>query len=134
MLLRNLIIAIIIMSMIVISMAGILQSLNEGYGTNIDAGFNETYNNLETMVNLTNDISNKTQGSDITTADAFETMSSGALGSLKLTYSAVPTLNNMIQDMLIDVGIPTYIWQGFLAILTVLISFIIISAIFRHVI
>lgn len=122
---------IIVFSMVIAGLSTFLADLNHEYGLGVDTSWNETYNQLDQVSGVTEDIRNATEGSEITTADAFETISEGGMGAMKLVFNSFSLMDTIMTDLMREIGLPPWLYQGFLAILIVIVSFLIISAIFR---
>ena len=129
--LQSIIISLIIFSMAIAGMGLYIQDLSDQYNVTIEDDWADTYNQLDSMSNITDEVRENVEGSEITTATAFETMSSGGLASLKLVYHSITSVDDIFEDMIREIGLPVWVYHGFLAIFITIISFILLGAIFK---
>lgn len=105
-----------------------MSNYNETANTSFMKVYNETWGST---LGLGSQMANQTQESEINEADVFMTMSSGAYKALKLAL-AIPALTHaMLVDVANTLHVPPFVVEGLVVVITIVVIFAIISAIFR---
>lgn len=126
---ENIIIGIIILSMVVIGFTGLVGELKGDYGVSVDTSFNGTYGKIDDMTSKTQELANSTKGNQL--SSAYE-ISAGGLSAISLLWDSLGLLNTMLEELSVEIGLPTWFIGGVIAILTVILIFIIINYTFRY--
>lgn len=134
MLLKDYLIVIVVVSIVLFSVGGFVYYLNEQYkdltNQSIDLKIIEEGNKLAELKNKTDPMIALFSEESIT-AGGLSVMFEG-IGSFFLIILSIATLPfQFIKDIALYIGVPTEIVLGILIILTIAISFAIVSAILR---
>ncbi|MEM2175193.1 MAG: hypothetical protein QXS37_01550 [Candidatus Aenigmatarchaeota archaeon] len=134
MLLKDYLIAIVVMSIVLFAIAGFVYYFNEQYkdltNQSIDLKIIESGNKLDELKNKTDPMIGLFSEESIT-AGGLSVLFEG-IGSFFLIILSIATIPfQFIKDIALYIGVPSEIVLGILTILTISISFAIVSAILR---
>lgn len=135
--LKHYLIAILVFGVIITGLYSVMGDLQANYGFSIDSDYEEVYSNItETMADTRDnaaDIRDDVRSTDVDEDDQYGgSLIKGAFNSLRLiwnSWDAVKTTTEKVQE---EIGIPDYMVLAFTTIIIILISFAIISAVFKH--
>ena len=126
------IVVLLLFVMIVLGFTTFLGGLANQYGVSTNnTQFQSTYNKINETVNLSEDIAQGVTGSSLDESNMFYSMSASAYGSLKLIFRAIGIFNSIVVNIAKTLSIPTWAVTLTIALIGVLITFMIIKAIFR---
>lgn len=126
------IVVLLLMVMIILGFTTFLGGLAKNYNINVNTSqFESTYNKINETVNLSEQIASGISTSKLDESNMFYSMSASAYGSLKLIFKAIGIFNSIIVNIAKTLSIPVWAVTLTIALIGVLITFMIIKAIFR---
>lgn len=105
---------ILMFSFFIANMVSIIGGTSQNYNvTNpINNSFNATFDKIQEMTTLTNQVNGLVNGSQVQSSggiiDFFTTLSSGVYNSAKLILNSYKVVNLMISELSLQVGLPGY--------------------------
>ena len=125
--LSTFLVTIVLFSLFIGGFALIYGDIGGNYNTKVDTSFNQTYEKINRMENLTLSISDTVQSEDPGALDAFFLAGKTILSAPKLLLESLGIFTAMIFDLGSDIGIPAIFRAAMIAIITILVIFAIIS-------
>jgi hypothetical protein len=123
------VIGLIALSMLVVGFALMHRSLTVEYG-NGSPDLLDKYNYSADLVSVVNNASDTTLGDDLEVKGFFTT---GSWSAAKSILGSMSTFKRMVVDVVTDVpNFPPWVVAGFVAIISIILVLIILSAIFRY--
>lgn len=120
-------VAFVVFSVIVVTGVLLIGDLNTNYNLDIDTSdFNETYNTIDTMYNLSQDMKEKTIDADISDEESWESMAKGSYSALRLTKDTFGLVGDIINQVAKQLGVPAYMVTFALTVVTIVLIFAII--------
>ena len=129
--LENYLIAIIIFSMVVLAASSALSGLHEKYSFTIESENVEMYSKLNDTKSLAYDIGENIKGTEVTEADSWSVLASGALSAVKMVLTNFVIVQNLITSISTTLGLPTFFAAGLITIVLILIIFAILRMIWK---
>lgn len=127
--------AFVVFSLIVVTGTLIIGNINTNYsdvGVNMSTDdFNDTYNTIDQMYNISQDMKNQTYGGDIEDGDALDSAISGSYSAIRMVRNTFKLIGDIINDVAEVVGVPAYFITFAMTALTILIVFALIYLILR---
>jgi len=135
--LKNFLIALLVFGLVITAFWYAFVDAGDKYGVSISAEYENTYRNIsETMSaerDNVRDIRDDVRSTEAEQDDDYGgSLIKGVFNSLRLIWNSFTSLNSMTEQVQEKMGIPDWIVLTFIAIVIVLISFAIISAVFKH--
>lgn len=129
---KNILIGLLVGSVFVIVFADMMGQLSLNYGYNSDnSSFNTTYNKLQNIQNLSDNVTKIIQDAEINSDSAFFTATVGSYKAVKLLYSTVAVVNSIFTELSVLLGLPNWVVILVVTIVSLTISILIISAFAR---
>lgn len=125
------IIGVILFGMIILGSSSFLGGFAENYKVNVSGTWNETYVKLAEMENLTKDFSGELEGGDITKTNWFVSGLEMGYKALKTSLKMPQYLNAIFQNIGSELHLPSWVANNLLVIFTLIIVFILASALIR---
>lgn len=123
------IIGILIASAFIVGTTVFIGDLQTYTGITVDTSYNDTYDKVDDMLNLTSEATDTLSGSDVvTTSDAALQIASFPV--LKMVMNSFDVMIALIEDVGTDLGLPSWIVPVILGIVSVLLIFAVISTLF----
>lgn len=126
----------ILIMCVVVSMTGIAiasftqeQAINHGV-VDIDTSFNDTFNLLPEMTNVTEQIRDNILEGTIISVEGFQALFNGGLAIMKLVLNSVTLPLRIFTNIITALGLPEWLSIGITSILIIVIAFVIINAVF----
>lgn len=131
--LRGVIIGAIVVGIIVSAFAIVIGEYNTAYGTTIGTGFNDTFNKIDDVRVLSEEMSDAIETSTVSVGSFLGFMATGAWKVLVMMITTPITLmTSLITDMTAQIGFPAWFGGALVTILVVTVVFIIVGTIFRR--
>lgn len=126
----------VIFSVFIVGFVYVIGDLNTNYQgivqNNISTSkFNNTYNTINNIYNLSNDQSDAVFGSELETDNFVDTAYKGAYTALRQIRTTFSLMGNIFNDVATEIGIPSFFIKFALTALLLLIIFGIISYVLR---
>ena len=133
---ESFIMGFVIFSLFIVGGVFIMSDINHNYAGIIDdnlstSEFNNTYNTIDKMYNLSQDQSGAVLGGDLESDSITESSYQGTLTAVRLVRGTFELAGNIIQDISNVLGIPAFFIKFALAALTIIVIFGIITIILR---
>ena len=139
-LLRDIVIAFLLVGMMAFSGFSFMSGLNDYYNVDIDSEYSQLYddiknNTLTTSSDISTQIEEKVEGGeDLTDITTLGFIGNVAIEIIKLPFKLIKNIPNMLTPIAILLHIPTWALTGILGIISIVVSFIILGAIFKRTI
>jgi hypothetical protein len=131
--LRDYLIILVFIGIFVGGSALIIGDLSNSYSVPADTSFNKTFNKINNVVNLTEDIKEGIGSkTDVGFIGILDVVISGAWKSVKLMVSSISIFNDLTKDLGNILNIPTLFITAFALLIVIGIIFGIISTAFRR--
>ncbi len=127
----SLAIAVILLSMIALGLSGFLADMSDTYEVEINQSYSNTFDKLEEISNQTNELSNNLVASGATSGDIDTALFQQAQGSVLLSFAGIGLIQAMLLDASNDLGLPSWVVGGTVAIIIVMLAFLAFSALPR---
>jgi hypothetical protein len=134
---KHYLIAVLVFGVVITGFWSVLGDAQSTYGVEVDDEFAAVYGNIsDTMAEVRDD--SRDIRDDIRSSEAEETdqfggsLIKGAFNSLRLIWNSWDSVVVTIEKVQEEMGIPDYFVLAFMTIIVILISFAIISAVFKH--
>lgn len=126
----------ILISMAAIGYFALLADVSDTYDVELGEEFSETQDQFDEMLNDTSElglgIQDRTeQSGGVSFSDAGALLLGGIWSIVKEPFTLVSIFTNMISNIASYIGIPAYVVGGLLALIAIIITFIILSAILK---
>ncbi len=120
-------VAFVIFSVFVVTGVFIMNDVNTSYdvGASTD-DFNDTYNTIDEMYNLSQDMKETTIGGEISDDEPWESMTKGSFSAIRLVVNTFTLMSNIMENIVASLPIPSYFVKFALAALTIIIIFAVI--------
>ena len=129
--LENYLIALIVFSMMILAASTALSGLHERYSFSIESQNVEMYSTLNDTKSLAYNIGDDIKGTQISEADSWSVLASGALAAVKMVLTNFVIVQNLITNIATTLGLPSFFIAGLIAIVLILIVFAIIRMIWK---
>lgn len=134
--LEGFLIGFVLFSVFIVGMVYVIGDINENYqgiiASNLSSSeFNETYNNIDEMYNLSNDQSEQIFGSDLESDNFVDTAYKGTFAALRQIRNTFSLLGDLFQDLVKQLGIPSFFVKFAMTALLLTIIFGIIAYVLR---
>jgi len=133
--LTDLLIGLIVFAAIIAAIGFAIGDLNTNYGQNIDNPFNETYNKIDELNQLTVSLQGNLSGESVQTQGFFETVTTGAFKVTRLIFGLPNIMITVVQDVATStqesLGLPPFVTVTIMTIVIALVTLLIISAVLR---
>jgi len=127
-----LMVSLVVFSVIVIAGVSMVNDMNTSYNLSMDTSdFEDTYDTIDEMYNISQDTKDKTLDSDISDTDSWESMTKGSYSAIRMLSSTFELFGNILNEISIKLGIPSYFVMFALIVLTILIVMSIVYLIFH---
>lgn len=131
--LRDIMIGIVVGLAVLIGFMAFYTDMAGHYGVTTNTTWMNTYNSTyDEMNSLASKQMNKTAGSSISESSVFATMSRGAYTAMKTTLAVPRMIINMLTDVSNRFNLPTWFVSMVITIISLLLIWAIISAVFRY--
>jgi cell division protein FtsX len=135
--LKNYLISIIVFGIVVTAFWYSFVDVGDKYGVTVGNDYTNIYGNISDTMEDTRgnarDIRDDIRSTEADQDDQFGgSLIKGAYNSLRLVWNSFTSVNTITEQIQSKIGIPDYFILGFLAIVIILISFAVISAVFKH--
>ena len=132
---RDLLIGLVLFSFIIIGMTTFLGELASNYNTQLEGNYTQTYSRINAISNTTAiayDIQEKVeQGEGVSVVESLAVLSSAAFAALKIPFQAIGIIISILNEISKHLGLPSWFLTGFITIIVITITFMILSAILR---
>lgn len=132
--LEKFILAFVVFSAIIITCVYIIGDVNIQYGLDLDNEnkFNNTFNQIDEMYNLSQDIKGQTIDNDVTTEESWESMTKGSYAGVRTTVKqSFGLFYSLLKDIAKELGVPAYFIVFALTALTITLIFAVIYLFMR---
>lgn len=120
----NFLLGFVIFSLVIVTGALMIEDLNQKYDINMSTdGFNTTFNKIDEMYNISEEMNNKTMGEDITSSSATESSIKGAYSAVRLTSKSFGLSRSIMTDISNKFGIPSFIITFAMTAITIMVVF-----------
>jgi len=131
----GIVLGILVFSATILALGLAVGNMEQTYNVPTDVGFNNTYNKLDEISDLTTSLQGNLTGQAIETQGFFETVTTGAFKVVRLIFGMVGFTNDVVQEASVGaaskIGLPTWIPTVIIVMLVIVITFIIIGALMR---
>jgi hypothetical protein len=113
----------IIFSVVVVTGFFMIGDINSNYGTNISReGFNTTYNTIDDMYNIGNEMKNKSIDAEISGgSESWDSMIKGSYSAIRLVGNTFSGLSAIVQDVATQMGIAPFYVTAAMSAITILV-------------
>ena len=125
--LSTFLIGVVMFSLFVGAFAIPYAELGKNYNVNIDDSFNETYNKIQAIENTSNIVGGDIESENPGALDAFFLAGRTILSAPKTVFQSLGIVTVLLKEIQRDLGIPSIFIGAALTIITIAISFAIIS-------
>jgi hypothetical protein len=96
-----------------------------GFAMNYDVGDDNPalYDKMNDIAELTNEMQNETQNSQIQQSNIFVSSAQGGYTALKMTSEGLPLMSGFMQEFNSVIGAPAFLWGVITVIITILVVF-----------
>lgn len=135
--LKDYLIALILFGVCVTAFWYAYVDVGNNYGVTVSQEYVNTYSNISSTMDETRDDVSDIRD-DIRNKEADEddqyggSLVKGAFNSLRLVWNSFTSVNLIVEQIQEKLGIPDYFMTALVSIIIILISFAIISALFKH--
>ncbi|MBA7494363.1 hypothetical protein ES702_04938 [subsurface metagenome] len=137
--LKDYLIALIVFGVVVTAFWYSFVDLGNTYNVNVSSEYANAYRNISNTMEETRgdatDIRDDIRSSEAASTEQDQyggTIIKGAFNSLRLVWNSFTSVNVIVEQVQDRLGIPNYLILALTAIIIILISFAIISAVFKH--
>jgi len=123
--LHNFVIALLMFSFVIVGGSFYIADQNTNYNTNMTAGFNDTYNTIDDMYELSSGMEEHTIGGEISDEESWQSMAKGAYSGVRLVGGTFSLTGDIINDVSSNEKLGLHSWVS-----KFLITFIVIIVIF----
>ena len=117
-------IGFIVFSVFIVTGVFIVQNVNTNYNLSVSTDeFNNTYNTVDSMYNISQGMKGHTIDSDVSTTSIWESMTTGSYSAIRLVSGTFSLIGNIINDIAAVLHIPAYFIKFAMAALTISIIF-----------
>jgi len=127
--LSNWMVGFVLFAGVITGMTFIIADMNANY--NIEFTDNASYQVLDELRNITSQIEDQTDASNIDSTNFFEKAAKGATAGTKLTGLSMKTFRAVFAEFSNALGVPSWVSVVVAILVTILITFAIISALQR---
>jgi len=127
------VLALVLFSLFIVGGTFLISDINNNYGTSISTDeFNDTYNTIDEMYGLSQDMKNKTIAAEIESGDeSWESMTKGSYNAVRLVRNTFKLVGDIINDIADTLKVPSFFIVFAMASLTFMIIFGIIYLFMR---
>ena len=125
-------ISLIIFSVMLTSGVFLIQDINVNYEKNLSTSdFNDTYNTIDKMYNLSQDMKNHTIDADISDDESWESMTKGSYSAVRLVKDTFKLFGDISNNLASALHVPSYFIKFLMAAITIMIVFAVIYLFLR---
>ena len=120
---EQMLIGFVLFSMVFVTGMFVVQDLSNTYNLELDSTqFNDTFNTIDNMYDLTSEMKNNTFASELEGDEkTIDSMYGGTFGTVRLVRDSFGIIGSLINQAALIVGIPAWMTVMFIIILTILI-------------
>lgn len=128
----QLLIALIVFSVVVVTGVLMMGDINDNYNLNLSTSeYTNTFNTIDEIYNTSRQAQAHTLGGEVDETDSWESMTKGAFSAMRLLIVAPELIGNIITDVAEEIGIPSFMITAALGTVAILIIFMIIYVVMR---
>lgn len=125
--------AFITFSVFIVAGVFIVGNVNNNYGDNLNTSdFSGTYNVIDDMYNLSQDMKQQTIDADINEVESWESMTKGSYSAVRLVKNTFKLIGQILEDIASTLGVPAFFIKFAIAALTISIIFAVIFLFLRY--
>jgi len=124
-------VAIIFMSMFALAIGAFMVDLSSNYQVPINQSYTNTYQKLNEITNITNEINAEVIGDSSTSSTSSEALFQQGQSAVLLSFGGIGLIGAILQDGAEVIGLPYWFIGGILAIIIVILSFLLFGVFTR---
>jgi len=121
-------ITIVVASMFFVGFWGLFAEMGVNYNLDVDENFSNSFDKIEETKDIAEDLTKNVEGSQATSDSGVLSFLNSGISSLKIVIKVIDVAQAAITDMADFLGIPSYIFNTFLAVFLLAISFAVVAA------
>lgn len=107
--LDHLLIGFVLFSVFVVTGVLVIGDVNENYGLTMSTDqFNDTYDTIDEMYEISRAQYNDTVGADIDDDDSYDSYVTSSFSAVRMVYKAFDIIGNIIRDIASTLHVPAY--------------------------